>query len=43
MLEKGQLSPFIGAWEIDTEFGGFFGGSNVYSFERAIESLLAAA
>jgi dTDP-4-amino-4,6-dideoxygalactose transaminase len=38
VLKSGKLSPFIGAWEVDTEFGGFFGGEKVQEFERAIEN-----
>jgi len=38
VLKSGKLSPFIGAWEVDTEFGGFFGGEKVQEFEQAIEN-----
>jgi perosamine synthetase len=37
VLKSGKLSPFIGAWKVDTEFGGFFGGEKVQEFERALE------
>ena len=26
VLKSGKLSPFIGEWQVDTKFGGFFGG-----------------
>jgi len=29
VLKTGNLSPFLGEWEIDTEFGGFYGGEKV--------------
>ena len=29
VLKSGKLSPFIGEWQVDTEFGGFFGGEKV--------------
>ena len=29
VIKSGQLSPFLGAWRINTEFGSFFGGPNV--------------
>ena len=38
VLKTGNLSPFLGEWEIDTEFGGFYGGEKVQEFERLTES-----
>ncbi len=37
VLKTGKLSPFLGAWEDDTEFGGFYGGEKVQEFERLTE------
>ena len=37
VLKSGKLSPFIGAWLVDTEFGGFYGGKKVQTFERLVE------
>ena len=37
VLKTGKLSPFLGQWKIDTEFGGFYGGEKVQEFERLTE------
>ena len=37
VLKTGKLSPFLGEWEVDTDFGGFFGGEKVQEFERLTE------
>ena len=34
VIKTGHLSPFLGKWQDNTEFGGFFGGHKVQEFER---------
>ncbi len=33
VISSGNLSPFLGSWEVDTEFGSFYGGPKVREFE----------
>ena len=37
VISGGNLSPFLGSWEVDTEFGSFYGGPKVQEFERIVE------
>ena len=37
VISGGNLSPFLGSWEVDTEFGSFYGGPKVQEFERIAE------
>jgi len=37
VIKTGNLSPFLGEWQVDTEFGGFYGGKKVQEFERIAE------
>tara|TARA_B100000315_G_scaffold256779_1_gene303590 strand:- start:1456 stop:2322 length:867 start_codon:yes stop_codon:yes gene_type:complete len=37
VIKTGHLSPFLGEWQVDTEFGGFYGGAKVREFERVTE------
>lgn len=39
VIQSGRLSPFLGAWVTDGEFGSFFGGPRVQEFESAIANL----
>ncbi len=39
VIKTGKLSPFLGEWQVDTEFGGFYGGQKVQEFERVTEQL----
>ena len=37
VLKTGKLSPFLGQWVIESEFGSFYGGEKVQEFERLVE------
>ena len=39
VIKSGHLSPFLGAWVTDGEFGSFFGGDKVQEFEAMIKDL----
>ena len=39
VIKSGCLSPFLGAWVTDGEFGGFFGGQKVQEFEGLIKDI----
>jgi dTDP-4-amino-4,6-dideoxygalactose transaminase len=38
VMKSGRLSPFLGAWETNSEFGSFFGGRRVQEFEQVTRS-----
>jgi perosamine synthetase len=37
VIMSGQLSPFLGAWELDKSIGNFYGGKKIREFENVIK------